>query len=119
PDLRSRVPLHMGQGDRLSVRKLGEQIGEEGHVLSLSEMPKHTHVPACNSSTNSPSQSPVDSVWAVDFAGVFTGYAPPPDSIMLETAIAPTGASVPHENRQPYLVLNAIIALSGIYPSRN
>jgi len=119
PDLRGRVPMHAGQGGGLSNRTLGQQIGEEAHSLAQTEMPAHSHLPACSGAAQNNVQQPANDFWATDSANVFQGYAATPDAQMSDAAIAASGGGQLHANLQPYLVLNAIIALTGIFPSRN
>ena len=112
PDLRGRVPIHQGQGPGLSNRTQGEVAGEEVHTLGVNEMPLHTHAqPASGAEqdTNRPGN-------AVPAKGGV--YAASGDGSVMDPT-TPAGASQPHNNMQPYLVLNYCIALQGIFPSRN
>jgi microcystin-dependent protein len=118
PDLRSRVPIHYGQGPGLSPYSLGQAGGEESVTLTTQEMPEHNHlVQASNTFGNN--VSPNGAVAAR--AHKTLRYAPSPDgnTFMNESMITPVGQSLPHDNIQPYLVLQWIIALEGIFPSRN
>lgn len=111
PDMRSRTPMHPGQGQGLSPRSLGASGGHTSEVLDQSHMPAHSHgamaaidMPAtagAPSSVRSPavSQTPV--------------YGPPAQLVPMGDS---SGGSAPHENRQPYLDLNFIIALQGVFP---
>ena len=114
PNLQSRVPLHPGQGLGLSPRVRGESAGEETHVLTVLEIPSHTHQ-ALASATNGNGDSPASRVWARDVAGV-PAYASSADVDMASGAIASTGGGQPHNNLQPYLTVNFIIAMQGIFP---
>ena len=110
PNLQGRIPNHMGNGFTL-----GERGGETAHTLNISELPAHNHVPV--GSSNTPNQaSPSGNLWAAGNAQVF---APTPNSAMNPQCILPVGGNQPHENMSPYLVLNFIIALQGIFPSQN
>ena len=112
PDLRGRVPLHFGQGPGLSSYALGQSAGTESVTLNLNQMPAHTHSqPATNAgqNTNRPNA-------AVPARGGV--YAASTDGSALDPTTS-AGGSQPHTNIQPYLALNYIIALEGIYPSRN
>lgn len=119
PDLRGRVPVGQGQGPGLSNRQIGEQAGVENVTLTAQQMPAHNHA-AQASSARGNTNSPIGKVWSKD-AGVqsatYTGNAP--DGTMAANAIGSAGGSQPHENMPPYLGVNFIIALQGIYPSRN
>src|SRR5437764_4854697 len=110
PNLQGRTPVHVGNGIAL-----GEVGGETAHTLNISELAAHDHVPVGSSSSPSLS-SPSGNLWASGIAPVF---APTGNSAMNPACILPTGGSQPHENMSPYLVLNFIIALQGIFPSQN
>lgn len=121
PDLRGRAPVSSGQGPGLSNYNLGEMAGSESVTLLTSQMPAHTH--AANASTQPGSaSSPANGVCAsgVDSqGGSVNGYVAAPNTTMAPQAIGAAGGSQPHENRPPFLCVNFIIALQGIYPSRN
>lgn len=111
PNLQGRSPVHVGNGIAL-----GEVGGETSHTLNISELPAHTHVPAGN--PGSPSQpGPGGNVWATN--ANTNQYATTGGSSMNPACITATGGNQPHENMSPYLVLNFIIALQGIFPSPN
>ena len=121
PDLRGRVPVGQGQGPGLSNYVLGEQSGSETVTLIITEVPAHTHLLNCNNAgptvdnPNNALPAPL-----VDSSGAqVTGYATTANGLMAPNAIQPAGGSQPHQNLQPFTVLNYIIALEGIYPSRN
>jgi microcystin-dependent protein len=110
PNLQGRIPVHVGDGIIL-----GESSGESAHTLNISELPAHAHTPV--GSTSSPAfPSAGGNLWAT-FAGNL--YNSTSNSSMNPACILPTGGSQPHDNMSPYLVLNFIIALQGIFPSRN
>jgi microcystin-dependent protein len=119
PDLRGRVPMHFGQGPGLSSRQSGESGGTESVTLLATQIPAHTHPVQC-SSNNGNSNSPAGRIWSKD-AGVqsatYTSNAS--NTAMAAGAIGLTGGSQPHTNVQPFLCLSFIIALQGIFPSRN
>jgi microcystin-dependent protein len=115
PDLRSRVPVHSGNGPGLPSVVLGERAGAESVTLTQNEMPAHTHLPlASNVAPTVPDLN--GKAWAT---GGTAAYANPPNAPMAPTALANAGGSQPHPNVQPSLVLNFCIALQGIFPSRN
>ena len=120
PDFRGRSPYHVS-----SSHILGEKGGQAAHTLTESEMPAHSHFPnASNAAGNlvfPAALSPVaqHNIWATTAQNPYVG--PPGTNLvpMNAACLGNTGGSQPHENRQPYLVLNFIIALNGIFPSRN
>lgn len=118
PDLQGSAAMHPGQGPGLSLRDLGEIGGTESVTLLVSEMPAHTHQArglAVPSTTTTPSNQTAlarsfnGNAYA-DAAGGFQTFAP--------EALPPAGGSLPHNNLQPYLTLNYIIALQGVFPAR-
>jgi len=122
PDLRGRVPVHMGQGPGLSSRVIGARGGAESVTLTVQQIPSHTHQARCIPGTGD-QQSPQNHVWAqAAIAGTNLYSNLPPSLTMKSTptaAIGNTGGSQEHDNLIPYQVLNYIIALTGIYPQRN
>jgi microcystin-dependent protein len=116
PDMRSRVPIHEGSG-----HTLGERGGEAAHTITISEMATHVHLLTASTSTGN-SVNP-------NFAGTGRLFASSPGNVYTKnlaqvttvhpSSVSNVGGSQAHENRQPYLVLNAIIALQGIFPSQN
>jgi microcystin-dependent protein len=119
PDLQGSAPMQPGQGQGLSLRDLGEIGGTETVTLLQSEMPLHSHV--LQATANAATQlDPTNAVWAA--SGV--GRTPPPlysttqNATMAPTALNVSGSSLPHNNMHPYLTLNFIIALQGIFPQR-
>jgi microcystin-dependent protein len=116
PNLQGRVPLHPGQGLGLTPRLRGEALGSEGHTLTVPELPAHTHSLSANSA-NGNDDAPAGRVMARSPAGI-PQFAAAANAAMASDAISAAGGSQPHNNMQPYLTLNFIIALQGIYPSR-
>ncbi len=111
PNLQGRVPFHMGSGF-----SIGQQGGETAHTLNISELPAHNHVPVGNSSSPS-AASPAGNLWAASSGGAYQASS---DGTTLNSAsITNTGGSQPHDNMSPYLVLNFVVALQGIFPSQN
>lgn len=123
PDLRGRAPIHAGQGPGLSNYALGQVGGSENVTLIVSNLPAHTHALNVNNgdgTTHTPTAStsvaaPLDVNG--DSVNGFTANAP--NTPLAPTSIGSTGGTQPHENRAPYLAINYIICLAGIYPSRN
>jgi microcystin-dependent protein len=114
PDLRGRVPVHAGAGD-----VLGERGGQESVTLVTSELPPHAHTVLADAGVAS-STSPSGNLLAKKGRFGADVYAAPANLTTLHPAsVGPAGGSQPHENRQPYLTLNLVIALQGVFPSRN
>jgi microcystin-dependent protein len=111
PDLRGRAPIHMGPSFNL-----GQAGGEEAHTITMGEMAAHTHQTR-GSADNPTVAPPTNNFWASNTG--FTPYGNAGNTAMSPTCIGNAGGSQPHENRSPFLVLNFIIALQGIFPSQN
>jgi len=144
PDMRGRVPMHAGQGPGLSSRTQGEMAGSEAVTLTIPEMPSHSHTLASHTHTVPPlpveirassfaatKTSPAGSVLATPTTNIYsTGIA----GVTLAAGSAVTaegttgggngttitaGGGTPHPNMPPFLTVTCIIALEGIFPSRN
>src|SRR5437660_4574895 len=113
PNLQGRTPVHVGNGI-----VLGERGGETSHTLNITELPAHNHV-AVGSSTVANLTSATGNLWAQVGANPYNAVPPQPDVSMNPACILSVGGSQAHENMSPYLVLNFIIALQGIFPSQN
>lgn len=111
PDLRSRVPMHQGNG-----HVLGEMGGVESVTLTTNQIPSHTHVPAASNAGSA--TSPAGNVWANSAALQFAP-ATSPLVPMNPGVIGTSGGSQPHDNMLPYLTINFIIALYGIFPTQS
>lgn len=110
PDLRGRVPIHMGAG-----HTLGERAGEQAHTLSISELPTHTHI-ATATSNNGSTPVPANNV----LGQALNAYRPASALTPLNAgSVTSSGGSQAHTNMQPYLALVYCIALQGIFPSQN
>ncbi len=119
PDLMGATPMDQGQGPGLSDRMLGETGGEPNLTLLESEMPAHTHaMQGINGFASS--NDPAGRALARPFGGgnlYFTGN-PTQTQQLNPYALSVSGSSLPHNNMQPYLVLNMCIALQGVFPPR-
>jgi len=118
PDLRGRVPVGWGQGPGLSSNDLGEAFGTETVTLLTTQIPAHNHQLNAVSEPgdgSSPQGTFLANSGALDKEYKATGTM----VTMNANAVAPAGGSQPHDNRQPYLVMNFYIALFGIFPPRN
>src|SRR5436305_3427852 len=111
PDLRGRVPIHMGSG-----HTLGERGGEQAHTLSISELPTHTHVFNGTTTTGTLNVT-TNNILGVSQAPI---YAPAQNLVALNPAsVTNTGGSQAHLNMMPFLTISFCIALQGIFPSAN
>lgn len=116
PNLQGSIPIHPGQGPGLSQRFLGEQGGSEFVTLLQSEIPSHNHAMGV-SATDALEPAPVDQLFA---KGIGVGmYAVASGITQLNnSAIAPSGGNLPHNNMMPYLAVLYCIAMQGVFPPR-
>jgi len=117
PNLQGSVPRGFGSGPGLSPVDLGETGGETSVTLLATQMPSHTHSANCNAGMGD-QYAPPGNFWATD-AGGNDEYGSVANGSMAPATIGSAGGSQPHNNLQPYLVFNFIIAMQGIYPSRS
>ena len=119
PDLQERIPMHWGNGTALSPRTWGETGGVAAVALLPTEMPAHTH-PVQAAAAGGDATSPAGAVFAEALNGRVGErlYASTPNTTMAPTAVTSSGGAQPHNNLPPYLVVTYIIALQGIFPSR-
>jgi microcystin-dependent protein len=110
PNLASRVPVHVGPGF-----VIGQSGGVESVTLTTSQIPAHSHVPLCNSGAGT-NASPQNDVWAALDSNVYSDAAP--SVTMAAQALGSAGGSQPHDNMVPFLCINFIISLFGIFPSQ-
>lgn len=112
PNLQGRTPIHDGNS-----HTLGEKGGEEAHVLGIAEIPPHTHN-VQGTSDQGTSLSPGGNVLASKQRRAPNYYAPTATTALHPASVGAAGGQ-PHANMQPFLTLNFVIALQGIFPSRN
>lgn len=120
PNLQGCAPMHQGNGTGLTPRTIGESGGEASVTLQQSQLPSHSHS-AMNAATSNAS-SPANAVFGGGGGrGREPAYAPMSSSTaqMNAYAVGMAGNSQPHNNMPPYLTVNFIIALQGIYPARS
>ena len=118
PDLRGRSPVHQGQGAGLSSYIIGQLGGAETVTLLTTQLPAHTHVAACQSGAGT-SSIPANNLWAASAATRQYTNAGTFAAALNSGSVGLTGGSLPHNNLAPYLVINFIISLFGIFPSRS
>ena len=123
PNLASRVPIHMGTGPDGTTYQLGEMAGTEQETLTTQQIPVHNHpeVAANAAGTDQPSPTGKVLAQAVSSQPTASSYlrcptAPRSDEHRRRSS--PPGGSQPHENTQPFLVINFIISLFGVFPSQ-
>jgi microcystin-dependent protein len=115
PDLQGRAPMFYGQGPGLSLHDLGESAGSETVTLIQTEMPAHQHQ-AFQSGVDADTPTPNNASWAGSEFG--DSLRTPATGTFGATALAIAGNGLPHNNMQPYLTLNFIIAMQGVFPPR-
>lgn len=111
PDLRGRAPVHIGNGQGMTPRKLGDVFGMETVTLKAQELPPHSHK-ASASLKNGSSPSPDGKLLAAG-TQVYTSNAPD----VKAAGVSKPGGDMPHENMAPFMAINYIIALNGVYPT--
>jgi len=112
PDLRGRVPVSQGNGAGLSDYRLGEKGGSEQNTITINEMPAHTHNVSIPGST-----APADE--SQGFLAAANIYAEDKNATYPNVTLLNNGGQQPINNMQPWLALNYIIAMQGVFPSRN
>jgi len=110
PDLRGRAAISASANN-----PLGTSAGTEAVALTPAQMPSHSHT--VGASTATPTVGPTGALWATPASG--NQYAATSNGTMAAAAISAAGGSQPHDNMQPTTVMNFVIALQGIYPSRS
>ena len=119
PDLRGRAPIHAGTGPGLSPRNLGSSGGLETTTLTVNNLPSHSHTVNAISATGN-SNSPTGNLPAsTGFLDNEYSNATTPAATMGAGMIGSTGNGQAANNMQPYVTINYIIALQGVYPSPN
>ena len=117
PDLRGRLPLHNGTGPGLSSYTIGQSGGVENVTITAPQLPAHTHPALCSNGSGSNTSNPQAGTWSTaDTASYSSGNR----SGFMGTPITttPAGGSQPHNNVGPFLCLDFIISLFGIFPSQ-
>ncbi len=121
PDLRGRIPMHMGTGPSLTPRRIGENGGAEKVTMTSAQMPAHNHIVNASGQEGG-ATSPEGGVPAVanDGSGTqYPSYSPSGTTTMSQQMLSSAGQGQSHENMQPFLCVNFIIALEGEFPPRS
>ena len=119
PNLKGRAPMHPGRGPGLTNRRLGEIGGGEAVTLTAGQMPSHSHAPL-RASDAAPDSKTVGNTMYLGTLPKGAAYHTAENLVpMSESALAPAGGSQGHNNMQPYINVNFVIALEGLYPSRS
>jgi microcystin-dependent protein len=114
PDLRGRVPIHQGSGPGLSGRIVGETGGSEMVTLTPPQIPQHTHTLRASSALSNGSAGGGGALAATAVNIYGSGD---PTTLVATQAVASIGGSQPHQNMAPFVGINYIISLFGIFPS--
>ncbi len=116
PNLQSRVPIHMGTGAG-GTFVIGQMGGVETVTLTTNQIPAHTHAPQADNNAATLS-GPGGAVWAA--SNNYAQFAPPPGgTAMNPQSIGSAGDSQPHDNMLPFVAINFIISLFGVFPTLN
>lgn len=121
PNLKGRAPMHPGRGPGLTTRVLGQRLGTETVTLLESQIPSHSHTMRGSSSRGDASITPGKTASLSRSRGGSLYQTNTSSSLvnLASQAVADTGGSQAHNNLQPFLAMNFIIALLGLYPSRS
>jgi microcystin-dependent protein len=116
PDLRGRIPVHMGTGPGLTPRAIGEQGGTEQVSLTSNQLPAHSHglqVSSNEATTNAPAGAVLADTNVALYAAEAVG------AVLSGAAVSAAGGGQSHDNMMPYQAVHFCISLAGIFPSRN
>jgi microcystin-dependent protein len=116
PNLASRVPVHMGNGPDGTTYQIGQMAGTEQETLTVQQIPVHNHAMIATTATGTLSDPTNDLLSDSPNIKLYTAQVP--GQTLNANAVTPVGGSQPHENTQPFLVINFIISLFGIFPTQ-
>lgn len=120
PNLQGSVPMHWGNGVGLTPRVIGEVGGQSTVSLIAAQVAAHSHTWNCGAGSKGETATVTNQVNCDEQTGSKTIYATTSDgTVMAPGTIQALSSNLPHENMQPYLCCNFIIALTGIFPARN
>lgn len=115
PNLMGRAPMGFGNGAGLTQREIGESDGSESVALLQSEMPSHTHAMVASGAK----ADRANARGATLAVSADNSYATAPTTFLAPASVSISGSSVAHNNMQPFLTLNFVIALQGVFPARS
>lgn len=118
PNFQSRIPIHMGTASSGVTYQLGETGGTESVTLTTQQIPQHNHPLLASQDAGSQSNSLNSVLGAQSPVSIYRPNAVAPNVPMNASSITPVGGSQPHDNMQPFLAINFIISLFGIFPSQ-
>lgn len=120
PNLQSRIPLHMGTSSASGVTyQLAESGGAESVTLTVNQIPSHTHPMLASTDAGGQTNPQGLVLGALSPVSIYVPNATPPNLPMnTASSVTPVGGSQPHENMQPFLCINYIISLFGLFPSQ-
>jgi microcystin-dependent protein len=116
PNLASRVPIHMGTGPSGTTYQIGEMAGTEQETLTTQQIPVHNHAYLVSTSPSAQANTTGNVIGQSASIDIFIQDTPSVN--MAANALGPAGGSQPHENTQPFLCINFIISLFGVFPSQ-
>lgn len=120
PNLQSRIPVHMGTGPSGTTYQLAEMAGVESVTLTTQQIPIHTHALVCRDAAGASTADPTGAIWTHSDVNQYSNAAPDTPmgggGVQFQSTIA--GGSQPHDNMLPFLCVNYIISLFGIFPSQ-
>jgi microcystin-dependent protein len=114
PNLASRIPIHMGTGPDGTTYQMGEMAGTEDVTLGVQQIPSHTHALLASTAAGGPNPAGAVLATSTEIDRYRENMASTP---LASSSVTPVGGSQPHTNFQPYLCVNFIISLFGIFPS--
>lgn len=121
PDLRGRIPIHQGQGAGLTSHNLGEQYGTEKVTLDVTQIPSHNH--PMQATTNAGNDNSPQGRVPASLADGDVAYVEPTDETRIQAfsdlAVSEVGQGTSHSNLMPFLCVQFIIAMLGVFPPRN
>ena len=119
PNLQSRMPMHMGTASSGVTYQIGEASGVESVTLTTSQIPTHNHALLASNAPGTGTNPDGSVMGALSPVSIYKANIAQPNIPMNAAAVTPQGGSQPHDNMQPFLCINYIISLFGLYPQPN